>query len=232
VAARKLRIKDVIAGRIVSDDDSKNSLVTNFGESREVRVCGTVVSKFISDDENYGNLVLDDGSESIQLKFWRSDVDTVRRFEAGDFTDVLANVREYNDEKYLQPVQLFKRDVHGWIRFHLDVALSIKGLVEEGSWSEAQDMGSLHDVEEQLDEYDEMEKNFAPSNDDSFEEDSIVFDDDDINRTVMDAMGKDPMSKEEIIKKTMLDEIDVMLSIKELLENGDIFEIDGKYKRL
>ena len=40
------------------------------------------------------------------------------------------------------------------------------------------------------------------------------------------------ITKDGIISKTGLDDIDVMLSIKELLETGDIFEVDGTYKRL
>jgi len=231
VAARKLRIKDVIVGRLVNDGDARNYLMTNFGENNEVRVCGTIINKFVSDDENYGNLILDDGSESIQLKFWRSDVDTVRKYEVGDFTDVLATVREYNEEKYLQPIQIFKRDVHGWIRFQLDVALAMKKLVDEGSWNGAKyDIPTDDTTGDALENFDDAEGSY--SSEDFFEEDSIIFDDDDINRTVVESMGSEPLSKEEIIKRTMLDEIDVMLSIKELLEIGDIFEVEGKYKKL
>jgi len=231
VAARKLRIKDVIIGRLESDGGSRNTLTTNFGESHEVRVCGTVVNKFISDDENYGNLVLDDGSESIQLKFWRADVDQVRQYEVGDFSDVIATVREYNEERYLQPVQLFKGDVHRWIRFHLDVALRIKQLSSSSNW-ETESFESPQEDGFDKEIYSDSGPSYEQSVDDTFEEDSIIFDDDDINRAVLEAMENEPLSKDEIIGKTSLDEIDVMLSIKELLESGSIFEVDGKYKKL
>jgi len=230
VAARKLRIKDIIMGRLESDNGSRNTLITNLGESNEIRVCGTIVNTFVSDDENYGNLILDDGSESIQIKFWRNDVNTVKKYNVGDFSDVIAGVREYNDERYLQPIQLFKGDIHKWIRFQLQVALDIKKLIDSASWGALPHNESKDEIME-LDDFSSDEDFSNVGNEDSFEEDSIIFDDDDINKAVIEALGSEPMTKEEIIKKTMLDEIDVMLSIKELMESGDLFEVDGKYKK-
>ncbi|MBN1785908.1 MAG: OB-fold nucleic acid binding domain-containing protein [Candidatus Methanofastidiosa archaeon] len=233
VAARKLRIKDIVIGKLELTDDSNNILVSNFGNNDEVRICGTVVNRFISDDGNYGNLLIDDGSESILTKFWRADVSRLKGFDRGDFVDVVAGVKEYKDEKYLQPVHLFKCDIHDWIEFQLEVALGIKELVESGEWKELpvyEDLANspFDDDEVQVAGH---ESKYDKDIDDSFEEESIIFDDDDINRAVLESIDKNPMTKDEIIKKTMLDEIDVMLSIKELLESGDIFEVDGKYKR-
>jgi len=53
-----------------------------------------------------------------------------------------------------------------------------------------------------------------------------------IARVVLESLSDKGISKEDIIQKTGLDEIDVMLSIKELLEGGEVFEVDGLYKRL
>jgi hypothetical protein len=72
----------------------------------------------------------------------------------------------------------------------------------------------------------------ADSGEGDIEEDSLIFDDDEITRAVLDAIGEAGDTKDDIISKTSLDEIDVMLSLKELLERGDIFEVDGAYKRL
>jgi len=229
LAATKLRIKDVVNGSLDGVEGSRSKLLTHFGHHDEVRVCGTVMSRFISDDEKYGNLLLDDGSESIQAKLWRADVSKISSFEQGNFIDMVAQVREYNDEKYLYPIHMFLSDVHAWIKFQLQVALSIKSLDDSGKWEHTK-TPDLSYPEEKADNG--TSKDIENGIDDSFEEDDIVFDDDEINKAVIGALEDAVLSKEEIINKTSLDEIDVMLSLKELLESGDIFEVEGKYKKL
>ncbi len=239
MAARKVRIKDVVFGMIGQQGRLLN-ISTNFGNFEEVRLCGTAISKFINDEATYGNFVLDDGSETIMAKFWRGDITRLDEIKKGDILDIIGTVGEYNGEIYVQPVNIFKTDINTFLKFHLEVALSIKQLREKGEWKDViapqLDSPDMPTTQTYEDDYNipksSPDHDLTESVEGSFEEDNIVFDDDEITRVVLESLSDKGISKEDIIQKTGLDEIDVMLSIKELLEGGEAFEVDGLYKRL
>jgi len=242
VAARKLRVKDVVYGSILPRERGTPRLRTNFGEHEEVRLCGTVLNTFINDEGTYGNLVIDDGSASIVAKFWRGDVNRVKETALGDILDVVATVGEYNNEIYVQPSSIFTTDLHAWIYFQLSVASEIRRLDEQGNWKRVEERSS-DEAASSFEQYQDAQDQRQWSNEtssasatgeevDSFEEDTIIFDDDEITRTVLESLGEEGSTKDEIVEKTDLDDIDVMLALRELMESGDIFEVDGTYKKL
>jgi len=240
VAAHKVRIKDIHGGTFSFGDRPPHTITTNFGTHAEVRVCGTVVSTFVNDQETYGAISLDDGTDAIALKFWRERVPLVRSVAPGEILDVIATVGEYNGERYLTPLSYYNRDLTAWMAFHLEIAASIKRLISEGVWEHVAVTADAGDEGDTGAPY-VPQRAAAParanvwkadSGEGDIEEDSLIFDDDEITRAVLDASGEAGDTKDDIISKTSLDEIDVMLSLKELLERGDIFEVDGAYKRL
>jgi hypothetical protein len=234
-----LRVKDVVYGSILPRERGTPRLRTNFGEHDEVRICGTVLNTFINDEETYGNLVIDDGSASIVAKFWRGDVNRVKESTVGDILDIIASVGEYNNEIYVQPSSMFRADLHAWIYFQLDVASEIRRLEKQGLWksveerSDEEDISSFQQYDDSSVQHERPTSAASTEEDlDSYEEDTVVFDDDEITRTVLDVLGDDGSTKDEIVEKTELDDIDVMLALRELMESGDIFEVDGTYKKL
>jgi hypothetical protein len=240
VAAHKLRIKDIHAGTFSLQERPPHTITTNFGTFTEVRICGTVVSTYMNDTQSYGTIVVDDATDTIALKFWRERVPLVQSVQPGDILDVIGTVSEYNEELYLSPVAFYKKDLPSWIAFHLDIASRIRSLDSAGTWvSVAAPSGQERPGKQEYGETQRSRGNEAYSeagdvsyDDSDFEEESLIFDDDEITRAVLDAIETDGSTKDAIISKTGLDDIDVTLSIKELLESGDIFEVDGTYKRL
>ncbi len=78
-----------------------NFLLTPNGRRlSRARVVGTLVDSFINDDETYGSLTLDDGKDTLQIKFF-SEIDQMREFEVGQILEVVGKVREYQGQIYL-----------------------------------------------------------------------------------------------------------------------------------
>jgi len=64
------------------------------------RTIATVVDRFINDDETYGSLTLDDGKDTIQIKFF-SELELMDGFEVGQVIEVVGKVREYQNQIYM-----------------------------------------------------------------------------------------------------------------------------------
>jgi RPA family protein len=74
------------------------------------RMVATVVDSFTNDDETYGSLTLDDGTDTIQIKFF-NDLSLIENFEVGDIVEAVGKVREYQGEIYMNAEILKKREV-------------------------------------------------------------------------------------------------------------------------
>ena len=64
------------------------------------RTVATVVDRFINEDETYGSITLDDGKDTVQIKFF-SELELMDGFEIGDVIEVVGKVREYQNQIYL-----------------------------------------------------------------------------------------------------------------------------------
>ena len=78
-----------------------NFLLTPNGRRlSRARVVATVVDMFQNDDETYGSITLDDGNDTIQVKFF-NELQVMDEFRNGDIIEVVGKVREYQGEIYL-----------------------------------------------------------------------------------------------------------------------------------
>ena len=102
--ARKVRIWDIMNGSFIRKEGFEPSIVkTRTGEEiSRARILGTVVSKFIADDGNYASVTIDDGSDTIRLKVFKT-TKPLDSLEPGDLVDVIGKVREYEGEVYIIP---------------------------------------------------------------------------------------------------------------------------------
>jgi len=114
--AHKVKIEDLANGKYVRSSEAEPSyLLTPWGlRVLRARTIATVIDKFISQDQNYGTLRIDDGSETIRLKAWRQDVQTLADFKVGDLIDVIGRVREYEGEIYLVPEVIARVEDPNW----------------------------------------------------------------------------------------------------------------------
>jgi RPA family protein len=104
MTARKTRIADLTNGRWVKNEGLEPSfVVTQTGEQvSRARILGTVVSKFVSEDENFASITVDDSTDTIRAKTFKT-VKPLDVTQIGDIVDLIGKVREYNAEIYIMP---------------------------------------------------------------------------------------------------------------------------------
>jgi hypothetical protein len=102
--ARKVSIADIMAGKWVKKEGFEPSfVVTPLGiEVSRARVLGTVVNRFAAEDGNFGSLTLDDFTETIRVKTFKT-LKPIDGFNVGDIVDVVGKVREFEQEIYMIP---------------------------------------------------------------------------------------------------------------------------------
>lgn len=78
-----------------------NFLLTPEGRKiSRARTVATVVDRFVNDDETYGSLTLDDGNDTLQVKFF-NELELMEDFETGDILEIVGKAREYQGQIYL-----------------------------------------------------------------------------------------------------------------------------------
>ena len=126
--ARKIDIKTINSGNFVqierkSEEDRylPNYIEVNGMKISRVRVLATVIDKFVSEDGNYATLTLDDTTDTIRCKIFMNsnfsdnisrqnliDLEAINNIEKGDLIDVIGKIKEYNEERYIQPEIIVK----------------------------------------------------------------------------------------------------------------------------
>lgn len=104
MTARKVRISELMNGRWVKKEGMEPSfVVTDSGEEvSRARVLGTVAARFMAEDGNFASITLDDGTDTIRAKTFKT-VKPVDGFGVGSLVDLVGKVREYNGEVYIIP---------------------------------------------------------------------------------------------------------------------------------
>ena len=207
MVCRKLRVIDIVSGEW---DDENQDVKTVFGKVNEIRAFGTVMDKFVTEDGKYSFIILDDGTETMRLKTWRDDVRRMDGIEKGDIVDVIGKLNYYNEEIYISPKIIKKISYNFWLLRHLEIIENLKTLPQE----EIEVKKVKEEVKEKKEEIDEFE----------------ILDTDKTTKKILEILESGELSKEEIIKKTSLDEIDVELALRELADEQKIEEKNGKFK--
>jgi len=203
MVAKKLRIVDVISGKV-----EEGKLLTVSGEAYEVRLLGTIVDSFLSSDGNYASLTLDDGTETVRIKQWGSNVSSLTGFKRGDMVEVVGRPLIYNEEIYITPELIVPISPNRWVAHELEmIERSLKNAVS-GRKAVPVEVEGAHEAE-------------------TFD----IFEEDDYVEKVFEVLKDRMLTKKEIIAASRLDDIDVELALRQLLDDGRIELSDGKYKR-
>ncbi len=103
--AYKMLIRDIHNGNFTED----GYLLIGSKQIIRVNIVATVVSKFVSEDEKFGSITLDDGTDTIRVRFFE-DVSAIDNVEVGDIIRVVGRLRKYEDEIYIVPEIIKKFD--------------------------------------------------------------------------------------------------------------------------
>ncbi|MCK4730051.1 MAG: OB-fold nucleic acid binding domain-containing protein [Candidatus Aenigmarchaeota archaeon] len=108
--AHKMDIKAANSGKYVQIDrtSEEDKYTPNYVEMEDgkkisrVRIMATVLDKYVSEDGNYASLTLDDTTDTIRCKIFK-ELDIIETIEKGDLVDLVGKLKEYNEERYIQP---------------------------------------------------------------------------------------------------------------------------------
>jgi len=218
-----------------------NYLLTPEGRRfSRARVVATIVDTFVNDDETYGSITIDDGTDTIQIKFF-NELDQLKDYEIGDITEAVGKVREYQGEIYMNAEILVQRGM----KEELLHELNHKKKVEE--WNQIRE--TVQQLKESGKDQKEIEKEMAGKLDED-EVDSLLqsfgeeFDNqspeerENLERDVIDAVetledGGDGVSYEDIADEVDAPEDELEDTINSLLSEGTFYEPEpGKIKKL
>ncbi len=252
MTAVKLRIQDLVEGTY-----DGTHVHTHFGEVSEARILGTLVDVFITDNDGYISLTVDDGTETVRIKAWGQDVGKLKEFSEGDLVEVVGRVREYNEEIYLTPEVISRVSPNKWILRELELMklFLVSGAVRVPVAAPAEDVqeaeyegkpestiegepeeGEEHEPESTIETTkkpaEELSGEEKSENELDFEEieEFEILGEDEVVETVLELL-KENMTKEALIEQSGLDEIDVELALRELLDEGKITKEGEIYRR-
>ena len=213
-------------------------LVPNGRRFSRARMVATVVDSFTNDDETYGSLTLDDGTDTIQIKFF-NDLSLIEDFETGDIVEAVGKVREYQGEIYMNAEVLKGREVKEELLHELkhrktqeewnQIKETVKQLKESGKDQEEIEKEMAGKLNE--DEVDSLLQSFGEKFETSGEERE------NLERDIIDAVeeidNEEGADYSEIAEEVDAPEDQLEDTINSLLSEGTFYEPQpGKIKKL
>ena len=109
--AYKLKIGQIISGNQVFDLDKLNFVEINNRRTQRVNVIANIIDKYLQEGEkNYGAATLDDASGQIKVKVFGEDIGKIKELNQGDTVIVIGLLRSWNNEIYINPEIIKKKD--------------------------------------------------------------------------------------------------------------------------
>ncbi len=109
--AHKMRIGDVLSGKIIMDGEKFKFLEINDSHVVRVNIIANITDKFVQDDEKkYATLTIDDASGQIRIKSFGEEIEKLEHFIQGDTIIVIGLLRAWNNEVYITPEIIKKRE--------------------------------------------------------------------------------------------------------------------------
>ncbi|PSG99335.1 MAG: hypothetical protein BRC29_04380 [Nanohaloarchaea archaeon SW_7_43_1] len=213
-------------------------LVPNGRRFSRARMVATVVDSFTNDDETYGSLTLDDGTDTIQIKFF-NDLSLIEDFETGDIVEAVGKVREYQGEIYMNAEVLKGREVKE------ELLHELKHRKTQEEWNQIKE--TVEQLKESGKDQEEIEKEMAGKLDED-EVDSLLQsfgekfeasgeERENLERDIIDAVeeidNEEGADYSEIAEEVDAPEDQLEDTINSLLSEGTFYEPQpGKIKKL
>ncbi len=229
MTAKKVRISDLMNGDWVKKEGMEPSyIVTPLGEKvSRARILATVVSKFISEDENFASITLDDSTDTMRIKTFKT-TKPIEPIEVGDLVDVIGKIREWDGEIYIVPEVIRKvNDPNLEILRRLEILAKIKELREKKNI-----------IEEAKSKFTKQEefKTFLEQRGIKEEEiKELTTEERDIKKEIIKLIEENPdgLTYSEILEKIKAEEEQIESIINELLAEGICYEPSpGKIKKI
>jgi RPA family protein len=109
--AVKLRIGQILSGKPTLEADKLKHL--EIGDKQVVRanIVANVIDKYIQDGEKkFGSLTLDDGTGQVKVKVFGDEIEKFNPLNQGDTVIIIGLIRAWNNEVYITPEIIKKKD--------------------------------------------------------------------------------------------------------------------------
>lgn len=109
--AYKFKIGAILAGKPFLENERLKFVEINNKQIIRVNIIANITDKFVQEGEKkYASLTLDDASGQIRLKTFGEDISKFSQFAQGDTILVIGFLRLWNNEIYITPEIIKKKD--------------------------------------------------------------------------------------------------------------------------
>ena len=109
--AYKMHIGDILAGKVILDEEKFKCLEYPDKTVVRVNLIANIIDKFVQDGEKkFASITLDDASGQIKLKVFGDDISKFENFTQGDTIMTIGVARQWNNEVYILPEIMKKKD--------------------------------------------------------------------------------------------------------------------------
>ena len=109
--AYKFKIGQVIAGNQIFDENKLSFIEINNKNVFRVNIIANIVDRYAQEGEKrYGTITIDDASGQIKVKFFGDEVEKIKELNLGDTVLVVGLLKSWNNEVYLTPEIIKKKD--------------------------------------------------------------------------------------------------------------------------
>lgn len=109
--AYKLRIGSILSGKVILENDKLKSLELGDKNIIRINLIANIIDKYIQDGEKkFASITLDDASGQIKIKTFGDDIEKFAPLNQGDTVAVIGLLRQWNNELYITPEIIKKKD--------------------------------------------------------------------------------------------------------------------------
>jgi RPA family protein len=140
--AYKFRVGGIVEGNQIFEEDRLTHVDINGKKVVRVNVIANIVDKYVQEGEKkFGSITLDDASGQIKVKLFGDDIDKLSDLNQGDTLIVIGLLRSWNNEMYITPEILKKKD---------PTYLLVRKLEVEGEQSKELDKGQVAELKDKI----------------------------------------------------------------------------------
>jgi len=109
--AYKLRIGQILSGKPIIEEERFRHLESAEKKIVRVNLIANIIDKYIQDGEKkFASLTLDDATGQIKVKTFGDDIEKFEPFSQGDTVLIIGLLRSWNNEVYLTPEIIKKKE--------------------------------------------------------------------------------------------------------------------------
>lgn len=138
--AYKFRVGTILSGKPIIEAERLKHLEIDGKNIVRVNLIANVTDKFIQDGEKkFGSITLDDGTGQIKVKVFGDDIEKFTPLNQGDTILTIGLIRSWNNEVYLTPEILKKKDPQFLLIRKLEVEADTPKTLDKGALTALKD---------------------------------------------------------------------------------------------